>query len=371
MRIKPLLLKLLIAFTTTFSLEAQTEREVYTESALQAYSSGDLSLAAKYFGCIIDLFPNDSTAYFDRGFIHDENCEYQAAIADFTKQISIDKTSVDSYFIRGMVYEKVGRYNDALQDYKDVIDLEYENSDAHLYVGLLYKKEGKTLRAKRAFKCAVHINPKNAPVLAELGWAKYRSTSKKTGQKLIKQACSLTEENTVNALEYLALSLIDQGKNKEALEIFSQLFEKEPFLISELPLNELTPRMEKKWQAFSSELLCKGVTIETDTLSKAKLYLITQHPETAFHLLESHPNEKTPEFLYCKASCLFQMNRFDEAKDVLNILTEQFPSYPEPYLLRAKTWRELNELNKSCLDYNNYLHHTPATDKVEFWPKCQ
>jgi len=45
------------------------------------------------------MSPNDSTAYNDRGLTKEIIRDYQGALADFSKQISIDPTNADSYFL--------------------------------------------------------------------------------------------------------------------------------------------------------------------------------------------------------------------------------------------------------------------------------
>jgi tetratricopeptide (TPR) repeat protein len=65
-------------------------------------------------------------AYFNRGSVHFERGEFDAAIADFTRAIEARPTNPELYRVyslRGTAYANKGRFNRALEDLTESIEL--------------------------------------------------------------------------------------------------------------------------------------------------------------------------------------------------------------------------------------------------------
>lgn len=69
--------------------------------------------------------PNNPTAYYNRGILYSQGIDYQAAIRDFTKVISLDSKEhyqtfsvADGYRKRGEVYQSLGDKEKAISDYQ-------------------------------------------------------------------------------------------------------------------------------------------------------------------------------------------------------------------------------------------------------------
>jgi len=165
---------ILFLFVLIFSMStsfAQNTKELLTEKAVLAFHQGDFSTSIAYFDQLIAKFPNDSSAYFDRGFVKGVNQDLEGAIVDYTKQISVNKESIDSYFLRGIMYQKLGKNQLALTDYKKVTKMEWDNADAHFFKGQCELILSKKRRSLKSYKSCVQVNPRHTEALLELAKA--------------------------------------------------------------------------------------------------------------------------------------------------------------------------------------------------------
>jgi tetratricopeptide (TPR) repeat protein len=109
---------------------------------------------------IIDLYPMDSMAYFDRAIMRENLGDTLGAISDLTKEINIDGENADNYFLRGMLLYKTQQFSLALLDFKKVIELDFGNADAHFFAAQLILALRKNPNpAKRQLKQCLKVNP--------------------------------------------------------------------------------------------------------------------------------------------------------------------------------------------------------------------
>ena len=138
------------------------------------------------------------------------------AIAHFTAALDIDPNYSEYYNERGNLYLKMGRLDDALNDYQKAIDLSPPYGEVWINLGLCYRRKGQLVEAEEAYSIALDLNPTEvstfigrAQVLEELG----------------KQHAALDDYNTALSLEPDQPSLLanraclkyDRGNISEAL----------------------------------------------------------------------------------------------------------------------------------------------------------
>ena len=80
--------------------------------------------AMDLYNQIIQLNPNYSNAYFNRGVAYDDLKEYKKAIADYTKAIELDPNYTYAYYNRGVAYYHLKEYENAILDYTKAIKLD-------------------------------------------------------------------------------------------------------------------------------------------------------------------------------------------------------------------------------------------------------
>jgi tetratricopeptide (TPR) repeat protein len=67
---------------------------------------------------VIELAPGNRMGYELRGHAYLEVGQYQAAIADFTRAISIDPNAIYDYRMRGRAYHFLNQFDNAMADFE-------------------------------------------------------------------------------------------------------------------------------------------------------------------------------------------------------------------------------------------------------------
>ena len=125
------------------------------------YFAGNYNQASIYYGKVLELFPNNKTAYINRGISYTKRGSYIKAIDDFSKALEIDPERAVVYNNRGFAWDKRGYYNRALNDFDKALDIDPENIDALNNRGSIWIKKGKSSRAIKDFNKILKIDKKN------------------------------------------------------------------------------------------------------------------------------------------------------------------------------------------------------------------
>src|ERR1043165_8779508 len=97
--------------------------------------AGDLDAALAHFQRAIELDPNYGAAYFSRGLVRKRQQDYDAAISDFTRSISL-KPMAEAYLNRGATLKDKGDSDGAIADYNRAIELNPSYADAFYNRGI-------------------------------------------------------------------------------------------------------------------------------------------------------------------------------------------------------------------------------------------
>jgi tetratricopeptide (TPR) repeat protein len=108
--------------------------------------AGNYESATQNFTQAIDVRPDFTDAYKNRGQAYGLDNQNDKAIADFTQAIQLDtssgsqpkSTSADLYFRRASLYSDMTQYDLAIADYTNVIQIEPANWTAYLARGRAY-----------------------------------------------------------------------------------------------------------------------------------------------------------------------------------------------------------------------------------------
>jgi tetratricopeptide (TPR) repeat protein len=147
----------------------QSERAILYAQATEFGYRNQFKEAEKILSKVIDLFPNDSMAYFDRAIMREHLGDTLGAIADLTREIEIDEKSADNYFVRGILYQKTKKYSLALDDFRKVNHLDFGNADAHYFAAQMYSiLQENTFFVKRQLKQCLKVNPAHHDALIQL-----------------------------------------------------------------------------------------------------------------------------------------------------------------------------------------------------------
>ena len=112
----------------------------YTERGSRAHQRSEYEAALADYDMAIQLNPNYTQAYFNRGIVTIDMEQYTDALASFDKVIALDPNYPDAYINRGNVKNVLGQFEDALADYNRAIQLDPDHATAYYHRGSLKVK---------------------------------------------------------------------------------------------------------------------------------------------------------------------------------------------------------------------------------------
>jgi len=131
----------------------------YDELIKQTLATGGWDAAVDFINDCIEKDPNSIEAYLVRGEIYLEMEEFQEALADFDKVISIDPNIATVYFDRGVLYAKSDDKYKALDDFNQAIKLDANYTGAYANRANIFLKLEKLQQAIDDCNKAIEISP--------------------------------------------------------------------------------------------------------------------------------------------------------------------------------------------------------------------
>lgn len=100
---------------------------------------GDKDGALKDYDKAIDLNPNESDAYFNRGIIKDDMGKKEDALKDYDIAIKLNPNDYGAYFNHGIILYNLGEKEDAIKDFSKAIELNPNFTLAYEYRADCYR----------------------------------------------------------------------------------------------------------------------------------------------------------------------------------------------------------------------------------------
>lgn len=124
------------------------ERQKNYRAAIQAYNEA------------INLNPQYTYAYNNRGLAYSSLQQYEQAISDFDKAIAINPQLAEPYSNRGIVYENLQQYNLAIANFYKATTVNQQYAEAYYNLANIYcSKLQKLEQAITEYNKAISINP--------------------------------------------------------------------------------------------------------------------------------------------------------------------------------------------------------------------
>lgn len=95
----------------------------HLQKAIQLHKRRNYTQAIHYYNLAIQVEPNSSELYFDRGLAKSESGDVQGAWHDLNRAIKLNPLNDSAYFNRGIVEYEMGQYREALRDFNETIRL--------------------------------------------------------------------------------------------------------------------------------------------------------------------------------------------------------------------------------------------------------
>ena len=275
---------------------------------------------------IIDHDPYSYKAWYNLGHAYTYFGDYENAIEAYEYAFIINNEFEWAYRHCAELCMETKKYGKALDCFKEVLTLEHIKllPDAELFfkVGQCYQFLGEISMAQDVYKNSLRLDDANDEVYFHLG------------------LCAATSKNWRKAILYYQKAIkIEEGREEYFAaigEAYAQLKDNEKaFQYFDLAI-ELAPEQAIYWIKFANFLIQEAAYEEALDL-----------------LVEADENSVGAELLFCKAACLFKMNKSKEAMNVLaEALTEDFEMYPFlfSYLPELESDRKINAI----LDFYRY-----------------
>lgn len=129
------------------------------QQGIDKVRQGDYYAALEDFDQVIATNPQESHAYFNRGFVYSSLGEFDQALADFTQALKLDPQMGEAYVNRGNVYLQLGDDQQAIADYEKALTINPNDAFAHNNLGLAHLNSGKPELAETDFTQAVDLEP--------------------------------------------------------------------------------------------------------------------------------------------------------------------------------------------------------------------
>ena len=145
---------------------------------------------------------------------------YEQAEAEYQRAIELEPSNGDAYRRLGQVYERNNRLDLAKAEFERAAELEPNYFKVYQDLGTFYRQQGDTTEAARQFEKCVALAPGESDTHYVLGTAYQELERFAEAERELRIANDL--HATVPALNNLGLTLMSQGKDREAIPFLIQ-----------------------------------------------------------------------------------------------------------------------------------------------------
>lgn len=179
------------------------------------------------FTNVITLDPQSSSALGYRGALYVETRQLDPAIADLSAAIKIDPDVLQHYYNRGLAYYQKGAYESAIEDFTVLINKGQPKAIAYRYRGNLYTYINKPALAIADINRSIKIAPKEAESYAVRGLA---YAMQKDYKQAVQDFSSSIQLDPGNKTIYVNRGLAYKYLNnyKAAIKDYNQAIELDP-----------------------------------------------------------------------------------------------------------------------------------------------
>ena len=148
-------------YTQVLQLKPNNESAYYSR-AESRYYLGDKQGAIEDLNQAININPNLANAYYNRSVFRYDLGDKQGAIEDLNQAINIDTNYFQAYYNRGVARYDLGDKQGAIDDYTQAINIDPNCANAYYNRGIVRKNLGDKQGAIDDYTQAININPNYA-----------------------------------------------------------------------------------------------------------------------------------------------------------------------------------------------------------------
>jgi Flp pilus assembly protein TadD len=184
---------------------------------------GKYDAAISDFSRAIELAPQESEPYFNRGVTHHQMGDRDAAIRDYSEAIKLAPDNADPYLNRGFdLYDK-SEFEAAISDFDAAVHRGEQGCYVYLRRGIANHKLGRHAAATADLREGIRRGPDEPRVYAALAMhlATCSDANSRNGKEAVQVAtrgCELSHGEWVPALAALAAAQAESGEWEQALK---------------------------------------------------------------------------------------------------------------------------------------------------------
>jgi tetratricopeptide (TPR) repeat protein/tRNA A-37 threonylcarbamoyl transferase component Bud32 len=218
--------------TLAIQLDPQNSR-AYSQRGSARYKSGDLAGAIADYTQVIQL-AGDARAYFNRGIARYRLEDYEGAVADYTQALGLNPQWAVAYYNRGNAYRQLNQQQQAIEDYSRAIELNPEDVRAYFNRGVVRGHLGDAQGAAADFSEVIKRDPQDGEAYFNRGVARVQLSDLQGAVEDYTQALQLDPRHG-KAYYHRGLARQALGDPQGAVEDFSQAISLRSAEATELP----------------------------------------------------------------------------------------------------------------------------------------
>jgi tetratricopeptide (TPR) repeat protein len=188
---------------------------------------GDFVAAIADYTRAISLDPRHFKAYFNRGFSFDKLGEYDRAISDYTTALAVSPNNAYALYNRGISQDRKGDFAAAIQDFTLALQVDSTNADFFHNRGFSNRKLGNYEAAVVDYTRALELNPKHFKAFYNRAFAYDKMGDFQSAIWDYTQALKIDTDNA-NAYHNRGSSYEKLNRNEDALGDFSRAIALDP-----------------------------------------------------------------------------------------------------------------------------------------------
>lgn len=193
-----------------------------SQLSTQAFSEEDSSKAVELYTKAIELNPENSIAYINRGGLMYKLGNIERAMKDFDEAIRLDSNNAMAYYNRGIVKDDMGDEMGALRDYDKSIETNPSFATAYNNRGNLKKKMNNNQGALKDYDRAIELDPNNAIIYYNRGNLKQQILTDYEGALKDYDKAIELNQSFVDAYNNRASALIKLKEYNRALDCVNE-----------------------------------------------------------------------------------------------------------------------------------------------------
>ena len=303
--------------------------EVYNNRGVANGKTGNFHAAIQDFNTTIDLNPEIAGVYNNRGNAYTLKMDFDAAIQDYNKAIDLNPEYATAYNNRGAAYGEKGEVDPAIQDYNKAIDLNPEYAEAYYNRGNAYNNKGEVDPAIQDYNKAIDLNPEYATAYNNRGNTYYKKGEVDPAIQDYNKAIDLNPEHA-EAYYNRGIAYGDKGEVDPAIQDYNKAIDLNP----------------EHAEAYYNRGIAYGDKGEVD-------------PAIQDYNIAIELNSEDADFYYNRGVVYGKKGDFDAAIQDYNTAIELNPELADVYYNRGTAYYKKGEVDPAIQDFDKAIELNP------------